>query len=486
MNRVLALRLQPNAALAVLVRSAGDAIEIEQAVQVELKASDDARSRGEAIAAGINGWRLNRVQTVVAVPRSELSVQTYDLPPVPAEDLPDLVHLQAQRDLTLSDDGLGFDFLPLTGDQEHPYRILAAGLTPAQWTNLRETCDAADLKIDRIVPEPLGWAELGFRIASVSAGAESMALLATIIERQAVVWAAEGQSLRLIRSVWLPEDDNAVADAAALGGELRRTLLSLAQSPGPHRASVKCFYIGSNAEEIAGELSATISKPVQAAPLESVIRCASVQSGAAMHEVAPLAGLAAALADRRPVLVDLLHPRRRPAPPNRLRTFALAGAAAALLIALVAWKGYRNLQEPLEAAEAARVERDALAPALEKLAVDETKAAAVRRWLNESANLLTELDRLGPLLRPEPLDSDKFKADQDLVVTKVTVANRQITLDAVAKSSDALLPAESRLRAGNYRVERGPVDTNSQAVPGYTVSVSHTVQPDDREAGGGT
>jgi hypothetical protein len=110
----------------------------------------------------------------------------------------------------------------------------------------------------------------------------------------------------------------------------------------------------------------------------------------------------------------------------------------------------------------------------------------VRRWLNESANLLTELDRLGPLLRPEPLDSDKFKADQDLVVTKVTVANRQITLDAVAKSSDALLPAESRLRAGNYRVERGPVDTNSQAVPGYTVSVSHTVQPDDREAGGGT
>jgi uncharacterized membrane protein YccC len=205
-----------------------------------------------------------------------------------------------------------------------------------------------------------------------------------------------------------------------------------------------------------------------------------------MHEVAPLAGLASALADRRPVLVDLLHPRRRPAPPNRLRTFALAGAAAALLIALVAWKGYRNLQEPLEAAEAARVERDALAPALEKLAVDETKAAAVRRWLNESTNLLAELDRLGPLLRPEPLDSDKFKADQDLVVTKVTVANRQITLDAVAKSSDALLPAESRLRAGDYRVERGPVDTNSQAVPGYTVSVSDTVQPDDREAGGGT
>jgi hypothetical protein len=188
------------------------------------------------------------------------------------------------------------------------------------------------------------------------------------------------------------------------------------------------------------------------------------------------AALAAAAADRRTPPVDLLHPRKRPAPPSRARTYVLAGAAAALLAAALGWKAYRNLQTPLEDAATARAEQQALKPILEKLAVDETKAAAIRHWLDESTSLLAELDQLGPYLRPEPFDSDKFKAEQDLVVTKLTLTNRQMTLDAVAKASDAILPAEGRLRSGNYRVDRGPVETNSKTMPGYAVSVSDTIQ----------
>jgi hypothetical protein len=483
MTRVLAIKLQSGAALAMVVRPEGGRVVVEAARHIALVEGDDARTRGRAIAAGIADLRTGRMPTVLVVPRSELSWQNHELPPVPAEDLPDLVHLQAQRDLAIADDGEGFDFLPLSGDEEHPYKVIGVGLLPSQWKLLRETCDAADLKLDRIVPEPLGWPELGRLVASDSAGA--LTVFAAIVERQATVWASEGDSLRLIRTVWLPEDETAAADAAALGGELRRTLLALAQSGAEQRPAVKCFYIGANADEIAGELGATLSKPVQAVPLERLVDASAVDFGATIVDLAPAAGIAAAVAAHRASPVDLLHPRRRPAPPSRRRTYVLAGAAAAALAALAAWQGYRNVQEPLEAAAEATATREALTPILEAYAQDEIKAAAVQGWLDSSVNLLTEFDYLAAQLRPEPLDSEKFKADEDVVLTKLVAANREITLDAAVKSNDAIPPIESRLRAADYSVARGAVEVKTEGgVPGYGVSVVGTIERLDPAAAG--
>jgi HAMP domain-containing protein len=485
MSRVLAIKLQSQSAMALVVRPDGGRIVIEGAATIPLGEGDDAKARGQTIAAGIAELRSGRMHTVLVVPRSELSWQNHDLPPVPVDDLPDLVHLQAQRDLAISDDGEGFDFLPLSGDEEHPYKVIGVGLLPAPWKLLRETCDAADLKVDRIVPEPLGWPELGRLVTSDSPGA--LTVFSAIVERQATVWATEGESLRLMRTVWLPEDDNAVADAAALGGELRRTLLALAQSHGEHRGAVKCVYIGANADEIAGELGATLSKPVQAVPLERLVDMSAVGSTANVLDAAPTAGLAAAAAEHRRAPLDLLHPRKRPAPPTRRRTYVLAGAALAALVAFMAWRGYRNIQEPLEAAAEADASRVALAPILEAYAKDETKAAAIQGWLDTSVNLLTELDHLAPQLRPEPLASEKFKADQDVVLKKLVVANRELTLETAVKNNDSIPPLETRLRAAGYQADRGAVDPKAEGVPGYGIGVTGTIQrvdPADAAEGG--
>ena len=117
-----------------------------------------------------------------------------------------------------------------------------------------------------------------------------------------------------------------------------------------------------------------------------------------------------------------------------------------------------------------------LAPTLEAYAADEAKAAAIRTWLGQSANLLTEFDSVSTRLRPEPLSSEKFPADQDLVLTKLVLANRQVTFDAAAKSNDAIPPAERRLREGSYRVERLAVELKAEGFPGYAVSVSETIE----------
>ena len=483
MSRTLGLKLSSGEAIAAVVCT-GERLEIERAVRIELPTGDGA-ARGKAIHAALASWKLGRMAAVLAIPRSDLSIQNLDLPPMPADDLPEIVHLQAERDVQLSEDGEGFDFLTLAGDEEHPYRVLGAGMAGPQWKQVKAACDASDLKFSRAVPEPFGWVELGRR-ALGSRDADVLGVFSAIIERQAVVWASLGDELRLIRTVWLPADDNAAADAAALGNELRRTLLALAQSHDSGTATPRCYYIGENADEIAGELGATISKPVQASPLEKLIDVAAdadlKAARLSLVDVAPLAALAAAAADGRRAPLDLLHPRRRPPAPSRARTYILAAAAAVAGVAMIGWQGYRNIREPLDAAAAADAEREALAPTLEAYAADEAKAAAIRTWLGQSANLLTELENVSTRLRPEPLASDKFPADQDLVLTKLVLASQQLTFDAAAKSNDAIPPAERRLREGSYRVERGAVELKAEGLPGYTVSVSETIERVDPPA----
>jgi hypothetical protein len=485
MSRVLVLKLQSHDALAVVIRSGGERIVVETALRVPLADGAEARATGEAIAAALAPLKLGRAPTVLVVPRTELSWQNYELPPSPAEDLPDLVHMQAQRDIVLADDGEGFDFLPLAGDEEHPYRVLGIGVLPTQLERFREIGEAADVKLDRIVPEPLGWPELGRRVAVTDAAASgALTVFAAVAGRQAVVWATEGESLRLVRTVWLPAEPSAAADATALAGEFRRTLLSLAHPGATDGAPPRCVYCGEHAAELASELSSRLTRPVEAAPIERYVELPA-DGDATLVELAPLAAHGASAAERRTPHLDLLHPRRRPAPPSRQRTYVLAAIAASLAALVAFWQGQRRLSEPLEAAAAARAEQAELEPLIEGLAEDEEQAAAVRAWLEGAPNLLDELNHLGQQLRPEPLDSAKFKTDEDLVVTKLSLTDGAWTLEAAAKSNAALFPAEQRLRSGGYVVDRGVVD-KAEGVPGYAVKVTATIErsetPDDQAA----
>ena len=481
MTRVVVLKLQQNAFLAAVVRDAGGLV-IESAAAGPLADSASVEAHGQAIKSALGDAIPSRAPTVVAIPRSDLYWQNFDLPPAPADDLPDLVHLQAQRDLPLPDDGAGFDFVLLEGDDQHPHRVVGVGITPDLLDRIRQLCDAAHLKLERIVPEPLGWPELSRRLtANVQQAHHSLAVFASITGRQAVVWATERDSLRLIRTIWLPDAIDLDEQLPVLAGELRRTLMALSHGHAAEQADIACLYCGDRAAEAAERLSSMLSREVHAAPLGAVVDDTAARELASAIEWAPLAALGASLAAHRAPLADLLHPRRRPAPPSRRRSYALVGAAAALAALLIAWQGYHNITDPKEIAAAADAQRQALTSQLESLAKDEQKAAAVQGWVDDSVNLLTELDQLGQHLRPKPLDAADFKSDEDVVVTKLIVTGRQIALEAAARAAAALPPVEGRLRAANYTADRGAIDPESKAVPGYGVGVTAVLQHADPE-----
>jgi hypothetical protein len=473
MAKAVALKLQSQSALAVVVRTSGGVVEVEAVVPVTFAAGDNAKSMGEKIAAALKPFGAAKVTTLLAVPRVDLHWANYDLPPAPPEELPNLVAIQGMRDFAIADDGLGFDYVSLDGDHEHPHRVLAVGLGPSALERARAVCTAADLKLTRIVPEPFGWVELG-RLAARSADAVAapLAVFAAMAGRQAAVWATAGDELRLVRTVWLAAEPNADEDLAALAGELRRTLLSLSQHGGVAAGAIPLMYCGDDATRIAGQLSATLSRPVRGVPLEELVETPTTDAA----EVAPLAALAGAAANGRKSPVDLLNPHRPPAPPSQKRTFVLAGAAAGLVASLLAWNGYRRISTPLAEAAEATAKQTELAPTLTRLKTEEDKAAAVDAWLGQSVNLLTELDHLGQQLRPKELSDKEFNSGEDLIVTKLSLAGRQITLEASARSTDAVQAIERRLREGRYRVMRGVVESKSEGTPGYEARVSEVVE----------
>lgn len=479
MLNALAIRLDETTATAVVASHRQGRILVEAVLQLPVaEGSEGVRAAGQALSAELNSLRYGKLPAVAAVPRSLCGWQTFDLPPAPLDELPDLVHMQAERDMALTPDGLGFDYLPLSDAGADAWKVIGIHLPAAELVRQQQFFEAAQIKLERVVPEPLGWLPLAEidgnsdRAPAVQEPRQLQVFLAC--GEPATIWASEGGELRLLRTIITPRSaENADSESNALASELRRTLLAISRDGDD--ANISLCVIGFHGPTLAAQLTAALGRPVEGRAVGDAVE--TVDSGLEAvwkPEFAPMAGLAAELSARKLPPVDLIHPRRRPVPPKQTRMHVLAAVAAALLAALIVYKCYRNLQEPLEAAATAAAELKLLEPELESRASDESRAAAIQRWLDESGNLLIELSDASRALRPQPTSAPDFSRDQDLVVTKLVTANGISTLSAAARNSDSVRPAEERLRQAGYHVNRGPLDFGAKSVPEYGVGVSLT------------
>ena len=384
--------------------------------------------------------------------------------------------MQAQRDVVLADDGVGFDYVSLHGDEEHPHRMLAVGVSPAQLDRIRAVAAAADLKLQRIVPEPFGWIELSRRIAADWSGRQQRAAVAHRLrgDRRS---SGRGVGDRRRRAAAGPHGVAGVRaethadDVAALAGELRRTLLSLSQMAAAPAASMPCVYVGERAEHRGGRTRG-LPRPAGAQRAAGAIdRDAREATSSAASRSSKWRRSPRWRPPRRPSApspVDLLHPHRPPAPPSRRRTYALAGAAAACVaLALDVGRLSPHCRPARRRRRGRRASARAGANARPNGRGRSRRPPRSMRGSTSRYNLLTELDYLGQQLRPKPLSDATFNSGEDLIITKLVVAGRQITIDAAARTAEAFTPIEGRLRVGRYRVMRGDFENTSEATPGY-------------------
>ncbi len=469
MNRVIILHWKPADCRAIVLRGSSSKLEVESVTQLDPSAS--SAELGQQLGSAVAGYSPQRAKVIVAVGRDSLDWQHLQLPPCPDEELPQLVRLQSDYTSNGVGDASGLDFLTLEGGSEEPRQVWSIALAPSQLTKVKQVLSAADLSADHVIPAVLGWPVY----ADGQAIPESAQLCVGPLGNEPAIWYQVDNQVVLFRQLQLPASDSPDF-SAAVATQLKRTEIALSQRF-PKIDNTTTYLIGSASQQLTAlgtKLSAQLNSHIEipASPFEVV----QAASSPAVEE--PILALAsAALAGESP-LVDLINPHAPPAPATRLQTYYLAAAAALALFALVGWQAYRNVQEPLERAAEMQAEIDLYEESADELRQAEGEVASIRAWLDSSVNLLSEMRLIAKHVRSEPLDSESFDVEDDIVVGKIEMRNRQFTIEAYAKDTSDLQPVEYRLRDGKHRVRRGET-SRAEEVNGYPVKFTAIVDVTD-------
>ena len=531
MPRLLALEWNDTEARVVVASLRGAQAVFEQAYAVPLetgKGSDGESTPdvGSQIAAGLPGG-LKGIDTLVAIGRTNIELRQVSVPAAPDDELPDMVRFQAMREFNALDDTWPLDFISLDTDPEQPREVLAATINPDQLSQIRRICREAGLKPQRMILRPCAAASLFSR--QTPPGDGKVRLLVDLLQSEADLTLLIDGTVNLTRCARLHSDPlDRPESPKALISELRRTIAAAHNQLG-HRRIDELVLFGS------GPLHETLIEAVRtetSLPATLFDPLEGLQLGGRMARDMPdgpsrFASLFGALLDelqQKGPAVDFLHPRRRPEPPSRRKSYALAGLAVALVVlSFVGWKwnsrrvlmNERAVLEqemataPLLSADLVEKYRvstqtlldqarklgergavgnrskagrstddsddDKKQPSLEKLEEQAKKVvsavADIERWNADRVDWLDQLHRLSITL--SKTDDDDSLGSEEILVTQFSAKRIQgtgggrIELKGWAKSSHAIEEMEGALRNATYRVTAGnkSVDPSRREYP---------------------
>ena len=134
----------------VSAQCSGSQIRVTDAAVIPVKNENIRETLREAI----QQRGLEKVETLVAIGRGKAELRELHLPPVPDEELPDMVRFQAIRNFASAGDSATVDFL-VTKRSSEGVEIIAAAVGPGGLTEIHETCAAAELEMKRNALRPL-------------------------------------------------------------------------------------------------------------------------------------------------------------------------------------------------------------------------------------------------------------------------------------------------------------------------------------------
>lgn len=489
MPRFLALEWNETQARAAVAVSRAGRIAFEHAFTVDLRPEQsdgeapttegDRREAfvGERIAAALAARRITRVGALVAIGRSEIELRRLSLPPAPDDELPELVGFQAMREFNVLGEDWPLDFLPIDSDPEQPRNVLAAAIKPELVAKIQETCQAAGLKPSRLVLRPCAAASLVCRQEPPKPG--EVRLLVDLLAEEADLTVMVGEHVVFLRRARLHGDPVALPSeghedsppngreaSEALVSEVRRTMVAAQnQLRGERVESVLVCGSGQQHTALVESIREQIPAPVDLFDPFGELRLeGDLRSSLPDHpdRFAPLLGMLWDELDGTPHAFDFLHPRRRPEPPSRRNTYALAGLAAALLVVL--FLGYGWLQSRWLEADIKRLntESTALDRLVEQVAETQDACDEIEEWLSGNVVWLDELRWL----------SEKFPDAEDAMLTQVTLSvssgKREIAVDGQAKSVEAATKLDRGLQDPSHRLV-GKTKSEDQSKRPYPV-----------------
>jgi Tfp pilus assembly PilM family ATPase/Tfp pilus assembly protein PilN len=468
MPRLLALEWNTTEARMVVAMARGGQFLVEQAFSFAFTPAEGAGAESESaigrqIATALESRGIRRVETLVAVGRTNIELRQLTLPPAPDEELPDMVRMQALREFNALEEDWPLDFILTERAADQPVKVLAAAIDPDLVKQILETCQTANIKPKRLVLRPCAAASLLHRAQPKRS--TQLRLLVDLLDDEADLTVVLDGQVTFLRTVRLPGDPLAEPESAqALLTEIRRTMAA-AQNVLGGRAVESIVLCGTGPAQAALASSMCDALPV---PTETFDPFAAWQLAphlrAAFPErpgrFAPLLGMLLDEAQRRPHAIDFLHPRRRPPPPNRRKQYVMVGLAVALLVALVfvlqAWAKSRLEDEIETLAQESKILDEKVAKA-EKI---NQQVAEISKWTSGKIVWLDELRQL----------CVDFPPAEDAMLTQLGMAvsggrGGELKLEGLAKTAASIDALEQGLRDKAHHVEgKGRSLDNSQKI----------------------
>jgi Tfp pilus assembly PilM family ATPase len=339
MSRLLALEWDAREARVAVGRTRPGGVTVDQAFTIALPQREEGSTAeadvGGVIAKALAQQGLSRVEALIAVGRASIELKFLSTPPVPPEELPDLVRFQAVKQFTALGDDWPLDFVPLSPNADGGTNVLAAAISSELVGQIRQTCSAAGVTVSRLVLRPFAAAAL----IKDQLDDGKCRMIVDLLRDEADLTVLIGPQVIFPRTVRLPAVSEADVLGRALLAEGRRTMIAAQNQLGGRRVEeVVIFGDGTHHSTLKALLEKELSLTVRLVdPFEKVDLAGEAKANKPEFPgtFAPLLGMLLDEAADRPPVIDFLHPRKKPAPPNRRRTYVLVGAAVAAVLLLV-------------------------------------------------------------------------------------------------------------------------------------------------------
>lgn len=406
----------------------------------------DSQTSAEALRAAATELGA-KGDAVVLVARELVEMRTVQLPKMDADDLPDVIRFQAQRQFASMTDAWIVDFvvLPQSNSSEMQTALVAA-IPPAQIAEIESACNSAGIQPTKITLRPLQMAQMAVDGGLVIGSGQSA--IVCVSESIADIMILRDGKVIQVRTTKLPSEVEQVA--AALQGELRRSLLAAnSELDGKPIDSALLIATSARALTLSSVVQQTLSTKVTNFHPETLL--ANQDSSLADIAASRLVAIAGALtlgSTERGLVIDFKNPKRRPPKERNSRKYILYGSTAAVvLLAGIGWYYSRTSslaseyaiiqQEIKEKQERGDAEKRRLA----ELASIEQFAKGSPNWLDEITYIAEKFPGADKILLENPTFS----------ISPAGVGEANFTIKSVDNTSHEKFA--QALRGKHYDVE---------------------------------
>ncbi len=348
MARIVVIDWQRDGLLVSVGSRRGSSVAVEQIRKLPLGSSEKPGesekgtvTAGQALRKAVQEMGLGKSDAVVIASREIVEIRTLSVPNVDANELPDIIRFQAQRQMANMGETWPLDYILLPSAGLENKVALAAAISPAHLAEIESAVVASGMQLSRVVLRPLEIARFALLADTTATMKEGASVVVCLTDNQADLLLLNSGAVVQLRSTRLPTDSLQIANTIV--GEIKRSLVAAASQLNGVTLSSALLIAPA---ELAGKVESAVAAAVgcNVGVIDPLVMLPSSFEGAESltHESANrLAAIAGVLGSPQPdkrTLIDFKNPKKRaPTEVNYTRYLLVCAVAGLLLLAIGTW-----------------------------------------------------------------------------------------------------------------------------------------------------